>query len=519
MNHSIWSVIRAFSIILCSINEVFSLSSTTSSQLKNKIAIILNVNARSVNPSTISIAEDMMGKENVYVTSTLEDNQEVAHTILDREYDLVVPAGGDGTLSSVINAIVNAHRERIMNHDTSRKIEISTSTTIPKTKLPKFAFLPLGTGNGMGMLVGARVKGGKKKKVQNILTQLKQIVQMSEQTHHHIPTVKCPMIEITASSSSSFSNSNTYNETTISSLSPKNGQGEKPGQLCFFAGAGFDSLMLNDFNIVKRWSSNKPILKRFLGSVAGYFVALLIRTLPQCLIWGKHKQAIRITIPKSSTMNQNENENADNCENIPNNNHLRKANNKQVKSNSTYWIDPRRGDTAIEILDSTTTPSASSITSHENSKNLNDNLHQSSCFTTEINPNRQLLFEGETGIVAAATTPYYGGGLRLFPFSRMQPHTMHLRLGRIHPLIGFFNMPWIYRGTYRNHHMGCMDFVGADFEIELSKPYPFQHSGEAVQYDGINKFSFTVANEEIEFVDFLEPRLIYGYTDSNKSKR
>ena len=133
-----------------------------------------------------------------------------------------------------------------------------------------------------------------------------------------------------------------------------------------------------------------------------------------------------------------------------------------------------------------------------------------SVFSADIESNRHLLFEGETGIVAAGTTPYYGGGLKLFPFSRVQPHHMHLRLGRINPLIGFLNIPWIFRGSYRHYDMGCLDFLGSDFEVELSQPYPFQHSGEAMD-ENISKFNLRVADEEVEFVDFLKPRMVVGY--------
>lgn len=156
-------------------------------------------------------------------------------------------------------------------------------------------------------------------------------------------------------------------------------------------------------------------------------------------------------------------------------------------------MDPRRGDTAIKV--------------RANNYESNEEV-----FPTAIDEERQLLFEGTTGIIAAGTTPYYGGGLKLFPFSRVQPHGMHLRLGRINPLIGFLNIAWIFRGSYRHYNMKCLDFVGKDFDIELSEPYPFQHSGEADD-DPIKRFRLRVADEELEFVDFLKPRVVLGYDD------
>ena len=97
-----------------------------------------------------------------------------------------------------------------------------------------------------------------------------------------------------------------------------------------------------------------------------------------------------------------------------------------------------------------------------------------------------ILYRGSAGIVAGGTAPYYGGGLRLFPFARMGPtgsrgdggggnnnsndSTMHLRIGRIHPLRGVVNIPKIFAGSYRDMRMGtfgCLDFVGPSFQVRI----------------------------------------------------
>jgi len=446
--------ILCYFLCTCLFHNSHSFSEPTPSFYKNKIAVLLNINARSVTESSISIAEEIVGKENVFVTTNAKDNENSAKQIVERGYKMIVPAGGDGTLCSVINAIVFARRQKLkVSDDVEDKPQASD-------KLPKFAFLPLGTGNGMGMLAGHRFKGRKNQKIKKMLLKLKEIVKENSNNLDAIPVVKCPMIEIQTDKTI---------KSEEKSIVPEEGMKR---ELCFFAGAGFDSLMLNDFNVIKRWSRNKPGLRRFLGSVAGYTVALFVRTLPQCLIWGRHKLSIRVTIPKVQR-NTLDNYNV----------------------NTTYWIDPRRGDTALEI-----TPTRTE--SKEASKQT--------IFPTKVEDDRQLIFEGETGIVAAGTTPYYGGGMKLFPFSRVQPHHMHLRLGRIHPLIGFLNIPWIFRGSYRHYNMGCLDFLGSDFDVELSKPYPFQHSGDAVD-DDIQRFLLRVADEEIEFVDFLKPRVVVEF--------
>lgn len=235
----------------------FQVSSTASPSPSQspKIACILNLNARAVNDKFVHAAEEILGKDNVFATATEEANDEAIKTIVERGYEYIVPGGGDGTLCTVINSLMDTRKAQSI-HNT--------------TKLPKFAYLPLGTGNGMSMLVGPRFKGRTKiVKMQKTLTRLKEIIQECEQnTELVMPLLKCPMVEVTRPMSANSSEPNS--------------------ELCFFAGSGFDSLMLNDFNVIKRWSKRRirPI-RKVLGSVAGYTVALLTRTLPSCLIWSK----------------------------------------------------------------------------------------------------------------------------------------------------------------------------------------------------------------------------------------
>lgn len=123
-----------------------------------------------------------------------------------------------------------------------------------------------------------------------------------------------------------------------------------------------------------------------------------------------------------------------------------------------------------------------------------------------------LLFEGETGIIAGSTVPYYGGRLRLFPFARMTLDQMHLRLGRIHPWTGFINIPSIFAGSYRDtsNQFGVLDFIGSDFTVHVSNPssvhagFPLQHSGESI--GPVSSFRLRVLKTPIRFLSLLPER-------------
>lgn len=294
------------------------------------------------------------------------------------------------------------------------------------------------------------------------------------------------------------------NTTTTSTSNTK-------GDLCFFAGSGFDSLMLHDFQQIKAWSSQSKSLPTFLkdalSSVAGYCVALVTLTLPQTLKHGTHKIHVKVT----------------------------------TEDEEALWVDHRRGDFS-ELAIGTKTDLGGR--EGRDGETINGDA------TTK--KKQHLIYSGTTGILAASTTPYYGGGLRLFPYARLIPNKLQLRLGRISPLVGFFNIPKIFEGSYREKtdQFGCLDFIGDEFDVEVSSPvyeeylkkhrrkskggwwrrirgkarldveedtnngessettsgFPFQHSGESM---GIKeRFRLRVVKKPVRFVSFLRPRVI-----------
>jgi len=381
-----------------------------------KAAVILNTNARAVSKKVERMAKEVFVSDeynnSVFVTTTAEEAKAAAKAIMnDPEYQVVVPVGGDGTLTAAIQYMVEAAMQQQPGLTVNQAI----------SKMPVIGYVPLGTGNGVGSVVGCTLNRiRRKKKLRKVLESLKQVAATS--TRHQLGTALDDMEADTV-------------ELPIMQVSSNNSS-----DLCFFAGVGFDSLMLNDYKDIKAWSKKTGFLPTLLSSVAGYCVALVVKTLPNSLLYKKHNIQVKVSTPNPE---------------------------------STLWVDHRRGDFVQKCHSET-------------------------------------LFEGETGILAAATAPFYGGGMRLFPFARLTVDKMHLRLGRISPMTGFLNIPRIFAGSYRDKtdSMGVLDFVGSEFEVTIKgtdgKGFPLQHSGESV--GDVEQFQLKVMEEPVRFISFLKKR-------------
>jgi len=525
-------------------------------------AIILNMNARSVTPQLISIASKIVGEEHVFVTKTIEDATLAARTVVRRgcgmgdsefeltnneeevredlqPYSLVIPVGGDGTLSGWINVMCEEMLlfNKLENEVKEKKNETTTYMSVAEAlkELPLVGYIPMGTGNGLGYVIGckpdpnksdngeekvttvksrlsrmlAMPKRRKLERAHQVMRRLKDVgdatqeAEMQQQLHgDDILSIsdKCSIVEMPL-----------MEVTHPSDLAVELGLPDEKGDLCFFAGAGFDSLMLHDFQQIKAWSKSSrrtmtpSFVKDALSSVVGYCVALVTKTLPQTLRHGTHKIHVEV----------------------------------RTKDEDTLWVDHRRGD----FSELAVRPKKKQV---NGSGSFNNNSTSSS--------KQHLIFSGTTGIIAASTTPYYGGGMRLFPYARLIPDQLQLRLGRISPLTGFFNVFKIFEGSYReksDRSFGCLDFIGKEFEVEVTsgryeeyvrkqdekkkrrfrwrrgenkdaddhqkqkdsmsekkvaKGFPFQHSGESMGCK--ERFRLRVVQQPVKFVSFLEPRVV-----------
>jgi len=198
-----------------------------------KVAVLLNRNARLVTDKLVRQMERLVGSEHIYYSRNLDEAEAFTREIIQKGYGTIACGGGDGTLCGTVNFVrqyideANAWRqERFTRFGEQQELIAS----------PRFVFLKLGTGNGIAPVVGAS----------DPLRDLRKVIEYAPGRAHRVP-----MLEI---------------------------EGEK----CFVAGLGYDSQILADYNWMKN-NTNNWLLKGLMHSVVGYLAASITRTVPRAL--------------------------------------------------------------------------------------------------------------------------------------------------------------------------------------------------------------------------------------------
>merc|ERR1711924_520528 len=75
-------------------------------------------------------------------------------------------------------------------------------------------------------------------------------------------------------------------------------------------------------------------------------------------------------------------------------------------------------------------------------------------------------------IASVGTVPFYGGGIKMFPFAGQKPGYFQLRVSNIGLLRGLSNIRGVWRGTYRPPD-GAFDFLCRRIRIESELPLPY----------------------------------------------
>jgi diacylglycerol kinase family enzyme len=188
---------------------------------RERIAVVVNGNARSVNQEVISTLDQILLGGDLFVSRRLEDSREIARTIVGRGYGTVLTGGGDGTFVVMVTEVIHEARRQ-------------------GRPLPRLGFLRLGTGNALAWVVGASQAKGR-----GLAADIQRL-------REDAGSRALRLIEV-------------------------------EGFFTPFCGFGIDAIVLRDYGDVKALLSKTP-LKRWAAGPLGYSLASVTRSIPSYFI-------------------------------------------------------------------------------------------------------------------------------------------------------------------------------------------------------------------------------------------
>jgi diacylglycerol kinase family enzyme len=206
-----------------------------------RVAVLLNANAKRVGPRVQKLLSDIVPKDDLFFSRSLEEAEGHARTIVARRYSTVLAGGGDGTITNTMNMLLRAS-------EAQGRAQV-------RHALPDIGILRLGTGNGLACMTGAG------KPIEDVVRAL-----------NGEPPVAHPLRLI---------------------------QDVSTGWVLPFCSMGYDAQVLNDYVDICS-DAKSSMTKAFAKSLAGYFYALGTRTIPHEL---KHERAhVRIVATGRSSI-------------------------------------------------------------------------------------------------------------------------------------------------------------------------------------------------------------------------
>ncbi len=109
---------------------------------ESRVAVLLNANAKRVGSRVKRAFSEIVPKDDLFFSQSLEEAETHARTIIARRYETVLSGGGDGTLTNTMNMLLRAS-------------ESMGGRTQARHALPDIGILRLGTGNGLACMTGA----------------------------------------------------------------------------------------------------------------------------------------------------------------------------------------------------------------------------------------------------------------------------------------------------------------------------------------------------------------------------
>ncbi len=118
-----------------------------------KVAVLLNANARNVSEGLKRELENFVPPEDLYYSRSFEDARSIASTVLDKGYRTVLTGGGDGTFVGYVNCLFEEARRPVATaRNGAFKLAPLPAHTV---RLPRIGVLKLGTGNAVADFAGA----------------------------------------------------------------------------------------------------------------------------------------------------------------------------------------------------------------------------------------------------------------------------------------------------------------------------------------------------------------------------
>src|SRR5262249_34429816 len=108
----------------------------------------------------------------------------------------------------------------------------------------------------------------------------------------------------------------------------------------------------------------------------------------------------------------------------------------------------------------------------------------------------EVIFRGRVRLAAAGTTPFYGFGMRAFPFAGRLRGMMHCRVVQMSNAEIFAHLPGIWQGKYFTPRMP--EFAVSDAVMRFDGKMPLEVAGDACGYQ--SELHLEMCPETIELV-------------------
>ena len=119
----------------------------------DRVAVLLNANARSVSDALKRELENFVPHEDLYYSRCFDEARTIARQVLDKGYRTVLTGGGDGTFVGYVNCLFEQAQEpRGVTANAALKLAPVPAYAL---ELPRFGVLKLGTGNAVADYSGA----------------------------------------------------------------------------------------------------------------------------------------------------------------------------------------------------------------------------------------------------------------------------------------------------------------------------------------------------------------------------